>query len=67
MKKVLRSVMISLLHSLFIKFTQADEEKEGKVINYLSFISVAVIKYHDQKQLGKESVCISLQLSGHGP
>lgn len=27
------------------KIIRLDEEKEGKVINYLSFISVAVIKY----------------------
>jgi hypothetical protein len=32
----------------------------------LVLVSIAVIKYHDQKQLGKERIYFILELPGHG-
>ena len=48
------------------------EKKENKPgllllvrVSVLFRVSIAVIKHHDQKQLGQERICFSLYLSGH--
>ena len=37
------------------------------MMGILGWVSIAVVKHHDQKQLGKKRFCFSIKFSGHTP